>query len=146
MPAKAGGVITPAEARRIMTDQSTMKTALIFLQVEAGDRVDDARFRNPNQTDTRKGHRRLPDDEWEAIRAIVRARGRDTAAGMTEAAVSVPVVWVLPDRPSVTHALDCPYVKGQMNGPMSKNNDYVQVPVSSIGPNRGRCRICGGGR
>jgi hypothetical protein len=56
------------------------------------------------------------------------------------------MVWVLPDRPSVTHALDCPYVKGQMNGPKSKNNDYVQVSVSTIEPNRVRCRICGGGR
>jgi hypothetical protein len=71
MPAKAGGVITTSEARRIMKDEITMKAALVCLQVEAGDRVDDARFRNPNQTDTRKGFRRLPDEEWDAIRAIV---------------------------------------------------------------------------
>jgi hypothetical protein len=72
MPAKQGGVITTGEARIIMKDQSTMKSALIRLQIEAADRVDDMRLRNPNQTDDRKGFRRLPDHEWDAIRDVVK--------------------------------------------------------------------------
>jgi hypothetical protein len=41
MPAKQGGVITTAEARLIMKDKSAMNTALLCLQIEAGDRRDD---------------------------------------------------------------------------------------------------------
>jgi hypothetical protein len=84
MPAKKGGVITTGEARLIMKDQSTMKTALICLQIQAGDRQGDPRSRNPNQTDTAKGFRRLSDREWDDIHAIVRrlvvaAAARQTA-------------------------------------------------------------------
>ena len=57
-----------------------------------------------------------------------------------------PTVLVLPNRPGVTHALDCTYVKGNMNGPVAKNNDYVEVPALTIAPTVGRCRVCGGGR
>lgn len=55
MPAKRGGVITTGEARLLMKDASTMKTALLCLQIEAGDRLDDARLRNPNQSDSARG-------------------------------------------------------------------------------------------
>jgi hypothetical protein len=33
-----------------------------------------------------------------------------------------------------------------MNGPVAKNNDYIEVPASTIAPTVGRCRVCGGGR
>jgi hypothetical protein len=84
MPAKKGGVISTGEARLIMKDQSTMKTALICGQIEAGDRRDDPPARNPNQTDTAKGFRRLSDRERDDIQAIVRrllvaAAARQTA-------------------------------------------------------------------
>ncbi len=72
MPPKRNPVITPAQTRKLLVDESTMKTAIICLQIEAGDRVDDPRLRNPNQTDEAKGLRRLPDHEWEEIRDIVR--------------------------------------------------------------------------
>ena len=71
MPAKRGGVITTGEVRKLLKDESTMKSAILALQVEAGDRVDDPRFRNPNQTDAAKGYRRLDDGEWAEIRGIV---------------------------------------------------------------------------
>ena len=72
MPAKHGGVITTQEARLLMKDPSTMKTALLCLQIEAGDRRDDTRMRNPNRTDTARGFRRLSDTEWNEIRGVVR--------------------------------------------------------------------------
>jgi hypothetical protein len=71
MPAKRGGVITTAEARLMMKDPTTMKVALACLQIEAGDRVDDARMRNPNQTDVARGLRKLSDQEWNEIHDIV---------------------------------------------------------------------------
>jgi hypothetical protein len=83
MPAKKGGVITTGEARLLMKDQSTMKTALICLQIEAGDRQDDQRLRNPNQTDTAKGLRRLSDREWDDIQAVVKRLVAAAAARQT---------------------------------------------------------------
>jgi hypothetical protein len=86
MPAKRGGVITPAEARLMMADASTMKVALAWLQIEAGDRVDDPRMRNPNQTDVARGLRKLSDAEWDEIRIIIKklvaaaAARQDTAS------------------------------------------------------------------
>ena len=71
MPAKANGVITPAEARVLLKDESSMKSTILLLQIVTGDRKDDPRLRNPNQTDEAKGYRRLPDQEWDAIKAIV---------------------------------------------------------------------------
>ncbi len=73
MPAKRGGVITSAQARKLLRDESTMKSAIVCLQIEAGDRVDDPRLRNLNRSDEGKGHRRLGDAEWDEIRDIVRA-------------------------------------------------------------------------
>ena len=72
MPAKRGGVITSGEARKLLKDESAMKSTILLLQIECGDRVDDPRLRNPNQTDRARGWRRLPDDEWDEIRRIVR--------------------------------------------------------------------------
>jgi hypothetical protein len=72
MPAKRGGVITVGEARVIFKDAPAMKTALHFIQFAAGDRVEDKRMRNPNQTDSAKpGWRRVEDAEHEQIREIV---------------------------------------------------------------------------
>jgi hypothetical protein len=72
MPAKRDGVITTTQARKLLKDESAMKAAIICLQIEAGDRVEDPRLRNPNQTDEAKGYRRLADGEWDDIRGIVR--------------------------------------------------------------------------
>jgi hypothetical protein len=41
-------------------------------QIEAGDRVDDPRMRNPSQTEVRNGLRKLSKDEWEQIHAVVK--------------------------------------------------------------------------
>ena len=55
------------------------------------------------------------------------------------------IVLVLPNRkrPVKTHALDCSYVKGHESLHGSK---YVQMPVTAVPANAGRCSHCGGGR
>ena len=85
MPAKRGGVITTAQARKLLKDESTMKTAVLCLQIEAGDRVADSRSRKPNQTDEAKGYRRLADREYDEIREIVRTLVNAAAARNTRA-------------------------------------------------------------
>jgi hypothetical protein len=71
MPAKKGGEMTTG-ASLIMKDPSTMKVARACLQIEAGDRVDDPRMRNPNQTGVANGLYRLVAHEWEDIHRIVK--------------------------------------------------------------------------
>ena len=48
-----------------------MKVALACLQIEAGDRVDDPRMRNPSQTDVARGLHKLSDAEWDEIRDVI---------------------------------------------------------------------------
>jgi hypothetical protein len=86
MPAKRGDVISSSEARRILKDVSTMKTALICLQIEAGDRVDSPVLRHPTAADAAKGFRKLPDDEFDEIRDIVRRLIRAAASRQSQAA------------------------------------------------------------
>ncbi len=55
-----------------MRDPSSMKVALACLQIEAGDRVDDPRMRNPSQTDVARGLHKLSDAEWNEIRGVIK--------------------------------------------------------------------------
>lgn len=72
MPPKKGNVISTSEARVLMKDPTSTKYAVLALQVLAGDRVDDPRFLNMNQTDASKGSfRPIHREEFDRIRAIV---------------------------------------------------------------------------
>lgn len=84
MPAKKNGVITTSEARVIARDATAMRYAILALQVESGDRVDDPRFLIRNKTNAARDHRQISKEEYERIRVIVRklvdaARDRGTA-------------------------------------------------------------------
>lgn len=72
MPAKKDGVITTSEARFIARDETAMRYAILALQVEAGDRVDDPRYLIRNKTDEARGRREISKEEYENIRQIVR--------------------------------------------------------------------------
>jgi hypothetical protein len=47
VPAKANGIITPAEARVLLKDESSMKSTILLLQIVTGDRKDDPRLAAP---------------------------------------------------------------------------------------------------
>jgi hypothetical protein len=72
MPAKRDGVITTSETRVITRDATGMRYAILALQVESGDRVDDPRYLIRNKTDEERGRREMSKDEYENIRHIVR--------------------------------------------------------------------------
>jgi hypothetical protein len=72
MPAKKNGVITTSEARVIARDAAAMRKAILALQVEAGDRVDDPRYLSLNKSEADRGYRQIGKQEYEEIRAIVR--------------------------------------------------------------------------
>lgn len=89
MPAKKNGVITTNETRVITRDATAMRYAILALQVESGDRVDDPRYLIRNKTDAARGRREISKDEYESIRVIVRklvdaARERILADDRTE--------------------------------------------------------------
>jgi hypothetical protein len=71
MPAKKGGVVTPQQVRELVRDERSMRYAILALQVESGDRVDDPRFLRRNQTHERRGWRQIDPNEWQRIRATV---------------------------------------------------------------------------
>ena len=72
MPAKKNGVITTGEARVIARDSTAMRKAILALQVEAGDRVDDPRYLILNKSEAERGYRQIGKEEYEEIRRIVR--------------------------------------------------------------------------
>src|SRR3954452_18931424 len=72
MPTKRGGVITPAGAHLMTKDAGTRKLGIACHQIEAGDRVDDPRMRNPSRTDVRIGLPQAQCRGWEQIHAVVK--------------------------------------------------------------------------
>ena len=73
MPAKKNGVITTSEARVIAYDPAAMRKAILALQIECGDRVDDPRsYLVLNQSEAKRDYRQIDREEFEDIRAIIR--------------------------------------------------------------------------
>jgi hypothetical protein len=67
-----GRRVTTSEVRVITRYATAMRYAILALQVESGDRVDDPRFLIRNKTDEQRGRREISEEEYENIRQIVR--------------------------------------------------------------------------
>jgi len=73
MPAKnPDAVITTSESATLLRDETSLRYAILALQVEAGDRKDDPRFLIPNQTMQKRNLRAIdPHHEWSEIQRVV---------------------------------------------------------------------------
>lgn len=86
MPAKQNAFLDSGEVRTIFRDPTSMKYALVALQVACHDRVETTAFLRLNKTDQEKGYyRQITDQEYKSIDRIVRKMVREACRIRTEA-------------------------------------------------------------